>query len=154
MCYAPLDKGVSSQELNQSWFIFPLMSFVEATELWQEGANEWSRSSTHFREKATNQFVCPWCFKLMITPWCKGGQSSLCLLMVIHTPHFCPLMFLIYKRLLSFVKSSFLFAPFFSNLISSSTLFHCHIGTIWSWGSRDTWILLLFHLDCSPSRVA
>lgn len=61
MYYAILDiaVGVSSHELDQCCFIFPLMSFVEATDLWQEGTDKQSRSLTHLREKATNQFACP-----------------------------------------------------------------------------------------------
>lgn len=51
--------GCVQPGVESAWFIFPLMSFVEATELWQEGTDKQSRSLTHFREKATNQFVCP-----------------------------------------------------------------------------------------------
>lgn len=102
---------VSRQELNQCWIIFPLMSFVEATVLWQEGTDKQSRSLTHLREKATNQLVCPWCFKLMITPWCKGGQGGLCLLLVICTLHLCPLMVKytnVFRHLLKAPSSSLL----------------------------------------------
>lgn len=61
--------GASSRELNDCWKTFPLMSFVEATELWQEGPDKQSRLLTHLRGKEQPiSFVCPRCFKLMITP--------------------------------------------------------------------------------------
>lgn len=63
----------SCHKMNHCWITFPLMSLVEATEGLQEGTDKQSRSSTHCREKATNHLVCPWCFTLMITPWCNGG---------------------------------------------------------------------------------
>lgn len=144
--------GVSCHEWNQLWFIFPL-SFVEATELWQEETDKQSRSLTHFREKATNQFASPWRFILMIIPRCMEGQSRLCLLLDMYAPHLCPLM----------VKYTNVFRHLFkapSSLLPSFLIWslppHCSTATLQPFragGSRDTWILPLFHWYCSPSRA-
>ncbi|CAB1454194.1 unnamed protein product [Pleuronectes platessa] len=48
----------------------------------------------------------------------------------------------------------FLFSPFFSNMTSSFTLFHCHVATVQRGGGRDTWIQLASTQNGSPSRIA
>lgn len=106
------------------WITFALMSCAEATELWQEETHKQSRSSNPPRERATNQLECTWCFKLMIIPWRKWGQASLCLLLVVlRTTRLCPLM-VKYTSVLHHVVFLELLPPrsFFPNLLSSSTL--------------------------------
>lgn len=42
--------------------------------------------------KSANRLACPWCFPLMIIPWCKSGQRSHCLFLnPLCTLCLCPL---------------------------------------------------------------
>lgn len=103
--------------------------------------------------KSHHQFASPWRFILMIIPWCMEGQSRLCLLLDIYAPHLCPLM----------VKYTNVFRHLFkapSSLLPSFLIWslppHCSTATLQPFragGSRDTWILPLFHWYCSPSRA-
>lgn len=83
-------------------------------------------------ERAANQFCVSPLFQINdYPPDVSRGQGCFCPLLAIRAPCLCPLMvkytptFLVIS---SSAQSSFLFAPFFSNLISS--FLHCSTATV------------------------